>query len=1399
MKTKMDLKLSQCCKSVLRNAEPHIPTMDVDFVEAVKEDVTIYQRPAGYSLEIPEDFTFSVEDFKRQELVKPKTLPGWSDNTHKQLDENEAVENGSTQYCTQYFHADTEENQSSSMLYDGAKLDADDTKFRVPVLSFAVCLHTYYIMIQANMFDSFLKSGENVYMSFILQRLDQWDLDDVLKNLTKDRLTVLQRKSTKTVKSQTDADNNQSHTDIMESLVAFCENQAVSEPVKDVHSFRQKTLLDKSLEKEGAELQLSDQERPTVYIDLRYPDPSIKSARTSQNLSPGNTIKNLSESQMMNREVTGKCMLLQQVREMKIKRNTNPDKRQPDDEKMKDKPPDSVESAHSLDSQDIFGDTQASEPKFRTSKIEAQDNPIKEPTQQRQDQDILNHLENHRPTKSVNLKQPAAERTDVLYESEVSHRESISTLPADIESKEYMLLTVRLSSPGMVADMDAAHGKRKHLHSAATRSHIYNTLVAWFLSLAGPERCRTKDDISAQVPFWVAGFQQQMTKNVLALHVLAVAHYSFTPKKKDIYISTLFYNDVSRFLSETSLSAVAEWLPQLRNLLDQQDFASPIHLPPSRLNSFISATSSKKVIDKTFGLSPGFYWQTMETHEPVFKEQKTTQELHTEVSVAVGSSAFFQHPVGTHYTLQLVLDSGLDVCGLRLIYATQGTNGEGSEPVNPRVNEPRQPVLVLAVRGPHAHSVLKSLISSIHPLLHKKTGINSDNRLVCKYHEPPLIHCPQLTSEVHRELCFWFAGRLQARSAQNPNQHPNRITPSYDRVRGSLVNWSRSSSLLCATTKADLLLVVSPAVPPHCYGQVLSVCERRGFSLMGLQRLRLQSNEASMLGLTSHQMIVFCRPPTSLLDPMDLKSPSHCLVLLLSKENMLHHSVSLPSALMREFKAQKLLGCLYSWPDGVQIADLRLCFHTVPYSDSLFHIFVRHMWAVPNPSSVILLHQRCPSQSGMEQQVILTLHGKDMSQNLSFLHRVFTERAKGDKGHAGFELLGLKWLPRLTQLQAQELSPYEVGEQHYRRSVINLMSSSALVCALNGIDAFSTMKKLFLLSSPSSLSVLMSPTPELALRQASLFFFEHELISDRQMFTVCLFKPRVWNQCLAKLICKLQRNGLKMVGLRVVNLDRSYAASCLLEEQVPYLCPGSLALCLQGENAVKKVLDVLGQEDSSQWLTCYGSGSHQQAVRQIKTLFPEGLCCSETSTMKQEQIQTSSSDPCAAAEREQNCALNVTPEHLSGLATSGPYGEFPIHGSRGQTTCMLMPSHAPPHCHMPSQLEMLEQLLRLGCHLVAGRMSTLGNEQIEHITEILTVPSEKMAQIFRAPSLIVALRGEKIVTGLSLLLESIYKDNPILKKVGQMIIYPKIEKEAEQLICYLFEASAQGSGRPMEL
>lgn len=130
-----------------------------------------------------------------------------------------------------------------------------------------------------------------------------------------------------------------------------------------------------------------------------------------------------------------------------------------------------------------------------------------------------------------------------------------------------------------------------------------------------------------------------------------------------------------------------------------------------------------QVIDRTFGLSPGFYWQTVETQECVCKGSDATLELHTEVStlsfksllcnndysfltaffwtsdaltqlhdnkcgdtqfmfifllffsqvsVALGCKAFFLHPSVTRYTLQLLLESGLDVCGLRLLYPPQG-------------------------------------------------------------------------------------------------------------------------------------------------------------------------------------------------------------------------------------------------------------------------------------------------------------------------------------------------------------------------------------------------------------------------------------------------------------------------------------------------------------------------------------------------------------------------------------------------------------------------------------------------------------------------------------------------------------------------------------------------------
>ncbi|GLD49175.1 uncharacterized protein AKAME5_000300400 [Lates japonicus] len=1435
----MDLNPSSCWSSILEKVKSHIPTIDFDSSSSETEEIiSVYQRPAGLSLKVPEDFdSFSIEDAELEKLLKPVAETCWSEEeTCSQSNDDDDDDDGdetvesttAAQWDTRHSDADVEPGACGSNIVNLSRAKPDTS-------------------VKPNV-DRMKSDAGFPVLSFA--RLDQWDLDNVLHNMRGDGLSLCQHVSLEPAKTHADGDKSRSQENIMERLVAYCKSQSsksVSEPVKGPNHIRQNNVWNTSLEKMAAELQLSHQECPTVYIDLRCPDPSIKPPRTSPNLSSESkppakysahreappakkpNLKAHAGSQMGDWEVTGKSVLLHKIREMNRNGNKYPDKyTEPPDselgnegEEPKDEPPQPAESACSHDSQHVWVDKQSFpvQSETREPKMESpptvQQSLIKEPKQQsdqqrrqlkptlqrEQHQQILKQLEMHRPTTSVYQKQAAAERTDVLYDSEASHLQPVNTLPEDIENKVCLLLTVNLSGPGMIGD--GARGKR---HPAATKSHIYNTLVAWFLSLVGPDTLLNDDGGDAQVPFWVAGLQQLWTEDGLVLHVLAVARHCYKPRKRVIDVHTPFNNHVCRFLSETSLTQIAPWLPELQILLDQQPNASPIHLPSSSLNSFISAIPNKKVIDRTFGLSPGFYWQTVETQECVCKRRETAQELHTEVSVALGCSDFYLHPLITHYTLQLVVNSGLDVCGLRLLYPPDSFLSDSADdvPVNQRAGETCLPVLALAVRGPYAHSLLKDLTSSLDPLLPKKTDLTSTSN-----QEPPPIYSPQLASQVHRELCLWFSGRFRGGSAQNHNQSLNRVVPLDD--RGSLFSLSRSSAFLCATTKADILLVVSPVVPPCCYGQVLAVCERRGFSLKGLQRLQLQSRGAAVLGLTNQQANVFCSPPTVTLDQEELEVPSQCLVLILRKENAMHHSVSLPAALMREFKAQKLLGCIHPRLNGAHTVEPSFCFHTVPYSSNLFHIFVRCMWTLPDPSRVILSHQKRLSSSETEQVVILTLCGQDMSQGLSLLHRVLTEGPEGDVLHARFKLLGVKWLPVLTRLQAQELSPYEVGEQPCHGSQDNLMSSPALVCALRQADAFASLKELLPHNYPGNLSVLMSPTPEVAFRQASLFFFEHEMIPDPQMqLTVCLFRPRAWNHALTEIRHKLQQSGLSLVGLRVVTLDKNDAASLLPAESDPSdseahvdeLCSGSsLALCLQGENAVRRLLDVLRREDSSLWTDCYGtaqlhcgicgSGSYQKAIEGVRRLFPDGLCCTETSIMRQEQILSMCSDPLASAEREQNCTLApVAQETLSPSNASRPNEGSLINSPLWQTTCLLMPLNAPLPSQMPPQLEMLEQLLRSGCHLVAGRMSMLDNKQRKHIAETLQVSSsgdEKMTPDM-APCLIMALQGEMIVTGFNLILERIYKDRPDLEKMGEMMIYPGSKKEAKQLIWYLFYA-----------
>lgn len=54
----------------------------------------------------------------------------------------------------------------------------------------------------------------------------------------------------------------------------------------------------------------------------------------------------------------------------------------------------------------------------------------------------------------------------------------------------------------------------------------------------------------------------------------------------------------------------------------------------------------------------------------------------------------------------------------------------------------------------------------------------------------------------------------------------------------------------------DIILMVSPVVSPHAYGNVISICTHRGFLLQGIRQLQLSPKQAIVLSMTTSQVLV---------------------------------------------------------------------------------------------------------------------------------------------------------------------------------------------------------------------------------------------------------------------------------------------------------------------------------------------------------------------------------------------------------------------------------------------------------------------------------------------------------------------------------------------------------------
>ncbi|XP_050824007.1 dynein axonemal assembly factor 8 isoform X9 [Gopherus flavomarginatus] len=1129
-------------------------------------------------------------------------------------------------------------------------------------------------------------------------------------------------------------------------------------------------------------------------------------------------------------------------------------------------------------------------------------------------QRLQEQLERLQPQHSVTGKQPMAEKTPVLFHLEASYLPAINTLPsADSANGEKLLMTIWLASCGQVA-MCGQHSGR-FPDTVLTAASIYQALVTWLLSLVPPSKVKG----GLKAPFQVLGLQQVWREDGLALYACLIPTEESLAQnstkirkhkaKEALRGTTIFYQQMSAYLSHTWLPNVIWWSRELTSRLQNQLYPLLPEIPAVRLNCITTINPDPKAVEKAFAMPAGFYWQTVETDEKYFPDSSdigASTDIDTEVAVTLLFETLLRTPLAVHHMLQLILSSGLDICGLRLLYPQHSMLLASTDKL-PSTYDPEAgkapPVLALGLRGPKAGSALQDIIGPSDPQLASMTDCGSINAIYCRSQAEPLAYLPHTDSRVHRELCLLFGGRACCDEVlhvgvQNPACKYNKSrpqSPSFNRAnadqeRADLQDMalSRPPATLVSTTKGDVILVVSPAVPPHAYGDVISTCTQRGFTLQGIKQLRLSPKRAIMLSMTTSQMAVFCPNKTSSLpdgrssrEELPAEPRLHCLILLLRKENAGHHVPALVKGLMKEMAERGLLGEVRSnLPPSAEL-EPALCIHVAPYTDSLLQTLGGNLSAVPDSCNVpldLLCHRTYALDPEMEQVVILTLIGKEAMKSAGhllcqILHPGFLKQAQNPEGlDPGFELLSLKWLPQLTRSQAKEVTPFEVGDTSWQRSINMLMSSPALICALRRVNAFGVLaemlKKLTLLgdkpsTNTSDLQRVMALTPEMAFRQAVLFFTEKEFISDckrrpamkylppygrssraeggetrrghaeslftymqagaQLLCTVLLIKPGVWARSLARILRKLDLEKFSLVGMKHISLKPDIVLGFLsseakqepsiLEAHCSYLTSGSsLVLCLQRENAVKKLVDLLGPEDpvlaqtldpclwraqygaSSIQNGFYGSRSYHAAVRDTKLFFPEGLCCADWQVLKEEEICNMKCDPIVRTEisKRRRIVKHETRRQLNFLGSEQQRSlDLPLLDTLCQTTCLILPGIILQGSEHPPYLGLLDQLVGRDFRVTGLRLTVLDKSQARLISETLSTEGcniSTMHSLLDGACLVVAAQRDNAVICFDSLLDSGRWQKQAVLNCMQHLLYPQTEKQAEELLCCLFDS-----------
>ncbi|XP_030067787.1 thioredoxin domain-containing protein 3 homolog isoform X2 [Microcaecilia unicolor] len=474
--------------------------------------------------------------------------------------------------------------------------------------------------------------------------------------------------------------------------------------------------------------------------------------------------------------------------------------------------------------------------------------------------------------------------------------------------------------------------------------------------------------------------------------------------------------------------------------------------------------------------------------------------------------------------------------------------------------------------------------------------------------------------------------------------------------------------------------------------------------------------------------------------------------------------------LMNELAEQGLLRDIRSsLPCKVEL-DLTLCFHTMPYTESLLQGIGGNLNMLPTSGNLaedIFSKRNYASNPETEQVVILTLTGRDTMLNAGdFLRQILRPPIK--KQHPDPDPVNrptLKYIPPPSRSYRTE-----GGE---------------------------------------------------ARRGQTESVFSYMLFGPQLLCTVLLIKPSAWAHNLAKILRKLDLEKFHVVGMKHISLTAERALELLspevkqdpetLQDHCSYLTSGPLiVLCLQRQNAVKKLLDLLGPEDPKKARSCdqflwraqygissvqngfYSSLSYLTAVRDMRNFFPEGLCCAQSPILEEEEIFNMKLDPLVSLEfcQQRKIVKHEIRRQLSFLSSEPTLTQgLSLLNVLCQSTCLIFTAPMLLGSEHPPYIELLDQLISKEFVVTGVRLTRLDQTQAHLVSELLGFSdSAKCSLLMDDPCLVIAAQRDNAVTCFDSLLDSISWQKPVVQDCMQYLLYPETEKQAEALLCCFFDS-----------